>query len=279
MTCAEFKEQVDAWVLGALEPAEAAACEAHLAESAPHDGCQEALARARETLAALGRTHPPETPDPRVWRSIESAIGDARPAAAPARARSRWRDPFVWAAAAALLVAAGLGAWGRHQRDLLFRTKAAFSAALSASKQREMNADTARTACLRELAGAKNTAQLEREALALLEDPATRVVPFAPQTAGGYKASAIVNAASKRVVVLSSGLPARPNSDFELWVVPGTGAPRPAGFLKARPDGTAIGEIDRRLLAEGADTFAVSVEPTGGRPTPTTVILVAKVPS
>ena len=43
MTCEEFRQQVDAWALGALEPDEVAALEAHLRASGEHHGCVEAL--------------------------------------------------------------------------------------------------------------------------------------------------------------------------------------------------------------------------------------------
>jgi len=46
VTHQEFLEQVDAYALGALDPAEARALEAHLASGGPHPECEDALARA-----------------------------------------------------------------------------------------------------------------------------------------------------------------------------------------------------------------------------------------
>lgn len=137
MNCAEFKENVAAFALDALEPEERAACEAHLASTATHDGCLEALRRATETAAALGESLPPVRPPDRVWDAItsevlsEASVADvpANPTEPPARSRMRpvyhahrpvaerhlgtprsrarfWREGVAWglAAAAALAV-------------------------------------------------------------------------------------------------------------------------------------------------------------------------------
>ena len=60
MKCAEFKEQVGAYALGALSPLQSAEMEQHIAESLDspigdfprsHEGCREELDRARLTVA------------------------------------------------------------------------------------------------------------------------------------------------------------------------------------------------------------------------------------
>ncbi|MBY0279414.1 zf-HC2 domain-containing protein, partial [Candidatus Binatia bacterium] len=75
MTCAAFKEDVAAYVLGILDPAERAAFERHLAEPIEHAGCREALAEAYETTALLGAALPPLEPGPEVWAGIERELG------------------------------------------------------------------------------------------------------------------------------------------------------------------------------------------------------------
>jgi anti-sigma-K factor RskA len=291
MTCNEFKEQVDAWVLGALEEGEAQECEEHLTASTGHEGCPETLTRARATAAALTGTLPAHKPDPQVWMSIEQAL-DPEPIM-PARSPVRpWRERLAWAiAAASLLFAGGLG-WKLHgvtatvaaDASAAIRLKAAYQAALSASRSREMKLQSDKDACGKELAGLKGDAELQHDALALLEDPRTQVVTFQPGIVGesgaGSRATALVNLVTGRALVLSSTLQPKPGSDFELWVLRGKEPPRPAGFLRPRGDGTVAGEIDRRLLADGTpDALAVSVEPAGGRPTPTAVILIGALKS
>src|SRR5476651_1066739 len=100
MTCAEFLELADACAISALEPDEQKAAEAHLAQ-AGHQGCPEALARARRGWDALATSLEPVPPHARVWAGIEARIG-GRPAVAP---RSRSIVPWGVAIAAAVLLA------------------------------------------------------------------------------------------------------------------------------------------------------------------------------
>lgn len=78
MTCVAFRENVAAYVLGILEPAEREAFERHLDEAIAHEGCREALAEAYETTALLGAALPPLEPGPGVWSAVEREIGIGR---------------------------------------------------------------------------------------------------------------------------------------------------------------------------------------------------------
>ena len=279
MTCEEFQQQVGALALGALEADEAAAVAAHLRVPGEHRGCSEALARARETVAALADTHRCEQPAAAVWDRIEKELGPAE--AVAGRPIRRRREAFAWAmAAAAALAAVWLGLRFQGERAARRSDSASAASSLEAALSASQGADAARVACLKDLAALQSDAQLQKDALALLEDPSTRVVHFASQAGDGYRASALWSASTGRALVLSSGLVRKPGSDLELWIIRGDGAPQPAGFLRAHPDGTALGEISRALLADGApDAFAVSIEPEGGRPTPTQVILLGTLKS
>jgi anti-sigma-K factor RskA len=250
VTCADVVALAGAHALGALEPEERAALEAHLAGPGPHEGCREAVDRAAATAAELARALPEVKPDPAVWAAIE-----ARSGAAPAR-RPRV-GPAGWVAVAA--AAAALVVVGIDRRDL---------------RRGREELEQARTE-LRALAGA---ADLQREALALLDRPGSRVVPLEPQPGQAGRAVAVVNAAEGRAVVISSSLPPQPGKTYQLWVIRGSGAPRPAGFLTQAAGGAATGEIDRSLLAgTPPDALAVSLEPEGGSPSPTQVVLVGRV--
>jgi anti-sigma-K factor RskA len=74
VTCSEFKENVAAFVLGALEPDEQATLEAHLAEARHHEGCLEELKRATEAAALLAASSPPVKPGEHVWDAIAGEI-------------------------------------------------------------------------------------------------------------------------------------------------------------------------------------------------------------
>ena len=73
------------------------------------------------------------------------------------------------------------------------------------------------------------------------------------------------------VVLVGLRLPQLPaNRTFQLWIVPSQGAPRSAGVFRSNTSGEAIysSQVSRNGLTPAA--VAVSVEPQGGSPAPTT---------
>jgi anti-sigma-K factor RskA len=269
MNCSDFKEQVGAFALGALSTDETAAMEAHLAENRAHDGCEKELARALRTTAALSSSLEPVRPSDRVWQKIASRL-EPSPAALP---RKRW--DLVGALALAAGFAAAFfftddarkreSARADRSEQQLAETKGALTQAQAGLAERER--------CLKELEGMKEGATLKREAIALLEKPSTKVVALAPQPGKTFRASAIVNLAERRAIVVSSSMPHIADKDFELWVIQG-GKAVPAGFLHAAGGGVEVGEIDSALLDVAPSAFAVSLEPLGGAPTPTDVLMI-----
>jgi anti-sigma-K factor RskA len=260
VTCAEAIELAAADALGALEPEERAALEAHLAGPGPHQGCPEAVDRARATAAELARALPEVKPDPGVWRAIEARTGSAR-------RRAVWFGPAGWAAAAAAAIALAVL---QVDRQAARREREEASRALA---QAEVDRDQLRT----QLQAFADAAALQQEALALLDRAGTRLVPLAPQPGQTARGVAIVNAGEGRAIIASSTLPPQPGKTYQLWVIRGSAPPVPAGFLQATARGAA-GEVDPALL-RGAppDALAVSLEPIGGSPSPTQVLLVGRV--
>jgi anti-sigma-K factor RskA len=248
VTCAELLELAEAHAIGALDAAESAAAEEHLRSLGPHQGCQEALDRARRGWEAMALALPPARPDPRVWKGIEARIGQKAPVRVAFRERLLW--VFALAAAVVLLALA--------ESDL--RKRDGFEERQRAAAARQV--DTLR----RELFG-------QREAIALLQRPASRVVPLAPQGSASQRASAILDLEGGRGVVLASALAPAAGRDYELWVIRGE-AKVPAGILKPGADGTAVLPVAARLLQGGRpDALAVSIEPAGGSPQPTGPII------
>lgn len=112
-----------------------------------------------------------------------------------------------------------------------------------------------------------DTAKLER-ALAILNDPATKEVTFG-ETAKPSRGRVFVSG-SRGVVFIGASLPMiAPGKTFELWVIPATGNPAPAGTFQSQTDSTAVyvrpGPIPRDTAA-----VAVTIEPEGGSQKPTT---------
>lgn len=274
MTCAEFQELVALHALDALEPAERAEAEAHLAEAA-HQGCIEALARARGAAAALARALPPAPADETLWRRIERRLPAAGslPTIARAGTARRVREALAWgaAAAAALALVAVQGARMRERR------------ALAAAAQLEAQArEQSLASCRRDVEAMRGEAEASRTALALLRSPSTRLLSLeAARPEVRAHARALIDPATLRGVVLSAQgqLDVPQGKVAELWLIRGKAAPIPAGLLRAGAEGT-LTEIAPALLQQGPpDAVAISFEP-GPLPSaaPTDVVLLGKYP-
>jgi hypothetical protein len=115
-----------------------------------------------------------------------------------------------------------------------------------------------------------DTAKL-RQALSILDDPATRDVAFG-ETEKPSKGRVFVSP-TKGVVFIGASLPRIDRSKtFELWVIPAKGDPIPAGIFQSQSDATAV--FVRPGPVDNAAAIAVTVEPEGGSPRPTTTAFI-----
>lgn len=112
-----------------------------------------------------------------------------------------------------------------------------------------------------------DTAKLE-QALAILNDPAAREVTFG-ETAQPSRGRLFVSG-SKGVVLIASSLPAiEANKTFQLWVIPAKGNPVPSGTFRGDANSTAV-YVRPGPVQTDAAALALTVEPEGGSPQPTT---------
>jgi anti-sigma-K factor RskA len=112
-----------------------------------------------------------------------------------------------------------------------------------------------------------DTAKLQ-QALAILNDPAAKEVTFG-ETAKPSRGRVFVSG-SKGVVFIGASLPViEVGKTFELWVIPAKGNPVPAGTFRGEADATAVYVRPGPVQADAA-AVAVTVEPEGGSPQPTT---------
>jgi anti-sigma-K factor RskA len=73
------------------------------------------------------------------------------------------------------------------------------------------------------------------------------------------------------VLLIAANLaPLEAGRTYEMWVVPKAGGPRPAGLFKPAADGSAIHLRPGPVDLSDAAAIALSVEPDGGSPAPTT---------
>ncbi len=262
MNCTQFKEQVGAYAIGALDPDEHAACDRHLEED-KHEGCLAALSEANEAAVLLARALPPLNPSDTVWAAVEQRTAVAR----RPPATLGWMG---WAAAAAMLLAL---VWVARDRQRIQGELA------QASTQR--GADAAdRAACAKELAEARADTRAARLALEMLPRSESRLIALAPQGDAAATAKVILDPSDHRAFLVGKGMNAPSGKDYELWLIRGD-KKIAAGLLRGDPDPNAplVAAIDSRLLAGAPpDAIAVTLEPTGGGSSPTgPIVLVGKI--
>jgi anti-sigma-K factor RskA len=233
----ELEVLVSARALDALDPADAAAVEAHLAGC---ESCRAAFDEALETAAALALSVPPSEPPANLRERIlvaaratpqEEAAAAPAPvsAVAPARRRRRFSEIFTPSrnfAAAFALAAALLGVLYLSERDR--------ASTLEAERDHSV---------------------LVSQALAT---PGAQVVALSgPGGAGG---GAVVLAADRKPLVVSDLLPAPPGKVWEVWTIPPGGAPVSAGLMHGGADNVL--QLDD-AVGKGT-TVAITAEPDDG---------------
>jgi anti-sigma-K factor RskA len=116
-----------------------------------------------------------------------------------------------------------------------------------------------------------------REVLDVLTAPAAqRVILAAAKTPPAPTARAIYLPSRGALILQASNLAAIPEGKtYELWVIPATGAPIPAGLF--RPDASGSASVVLPELPKGvpAKAFGVTIENAGGATTPTAPIVLS----
>jgi anti-sigma-K factor RskA len=113
------------------------------------------------------------------------------------------------------------------------------------------------------------------EVLATLTDPAAaRFTLSAANTPPRPQGKAIYARNRGSLIFLATNMQALPpQKAYELWLIPTTGAPIPAGVFKPDANGSAA-VINPPLPGNvEAKTFAITVEPEAGSPAPTSQII------
>src|SRR5204862_5267459 len=107
----------------------------------------------------------------------------------------------------------------------------------------------------------------QRQALALLRDPETRVVTLAGLDPSPRASARVVWHERAGGVFVASGLPPAPHGKvYELWAI-AAGKPIPAGLFNA--DLTGQASVSVKPVGGRVDVFAVTLEPAAGVWTPT----------
>jgi hypothetical protein len=259
VNCAEFKEHVAAYAIGALDGDERQACDEHL-RLGQHEGCLEELGRMNATAHSLAESLPPVKPGGHVWKGIEDRIGREGTRAEGGGGGRRWRELVAWTVA----VAAIFLIWFllRKKDDLEQRVADLESqrmlAQADAREQERLKGE-----CRTELAKAK-VGDVQRQVLAAIEQQGTKLAalgPFSPDVTG-FGGNVVMNADQKLAYLVGQGFKPQPGKTYQLWVIQATKPElkvAPAGFASPEPEGSAVAPYDAKLF-DTALGFAVSIE-------------------
>ncbi len=231
MTCEELQPDYTAYALGILDDPECAEITGHLSRKC--ENCVPGVANALAAVSRMAGAVKSIEPPKELRRRVMGMV-DRR--AEEKRSSNRGWSLFVpWGVAAVLaIVLVSVALPGRR------------------SNTEKKNPETAKL----------------EQALSILNDPATKDVAFGEtqQPARGR----VYAHPQLGVLFMAARLP-KIDADkaFELWVIPAKGNPIPAGTFESQSDNTAL-YIRPGPLEQGASAFAVTVEPRGGSPLPTT---------
>jgi len=259
----QYAEDLALYALGALQGEDRAKLEQHLAACA---ACRLELEQLRgdTALLALSATgpRPPQRARQRLLdavarepRTVSSGVAD-RTANQSTQQAGHERGIGLWGwvgwAVTAVLVVFAVSLW--QENSALRQTLASATSQVAESR--------------------RAAEELRKIAAPILEPEAQRVTLVAvkapPQPQG--KAFYLRNRSS--LVFLANNMPALPpQKAYELWLIPVSGAPIPAGVFK--PDAHGSASVVNPPLPAGteAKAFAITVENEAGAATPTAPIL------
>ena len=251
MSCAELKELYELYVLGALEAPERQELDEHLARHCPN--CTPGVHQARQWTSTLGYAAAPSEPPARLRERVLASVG------AGSHRVSGWSWlTHAWATMALALLLVVL--WSTYDRNSLRSGTERLQARLS-------QAQTEHAALL-----TRN--RMLSDALAFLNLPETRQLTFGGAEPVPPRGRVWVHA-QRGVLLLASRLrPAGQGLTYEMWIVPKTGAPIPAGLFNSNAQGEATHVWLQPVDVAQASAVAVTLEPEGGVPAPTSTPLI-----
>ena len=269
MTTSETDPRFDSLAelaLGTLPEAERPALESWLAEEG---AAREELLALRESLALLAMTVTDVEPPAALRAKVLAVTGSAT--------RAEGALPFTlrrtggagtalgWlAAAAAALLAVGLGWYALQLRSEVARLQADLQVSEARLAAAEVEARSNRT----------RLARVQAET-AILSAADLRRVDLAGQKGAPRAAARAFWSRAQGLVLTATRLPALPTGrTYQLWVLT-SGAPISAGIFRPDASGGTSVVFDTPVSLPAPEGMAVSVEPDGGVPAPTGDIVLA----
>jgi anti-sigma-K factor RskA len=264
----------EAYALGALDPPERAALEAHLATGCAE--CAKAVAEARWLVSQLAYLAPEaSTSDMLKGRLIQTVRSESKSMSSSPVATGPTTTPtgipyWLSAGIAALLLLTLYFAWEAH------RLKQELRAANERNQRNEQmvaGTENERAASQQELTAMQEQMAKMRRENAILTDPASVKITLAAQKIQAPQMVAMWHA--KYGIVLTGQKVPMPSGNrvLQLWLIPKAPGGKPMPSMTVRPDANGNFVIlVSNPPAAGSDTKALAIteEPAGGSAAPTT---------
>ncbi len=257
--CDQFREMFEAYALGALDPEDRAAIEAHLASGC--SDCAKAFEEARWLVSQLAYAAPEAAPSDmlkgRLLQTVRAEVQTQTPSAAKTAALSaKSTIPFwLWAAVAALLIFSVYSSWNMRRLQREIRQADDRAATLFAEREKT----------------AKQLAAAKREAMIMMDPSSVKIVP-AGNTALGMQLEAKWNP-ELGIVVMGEKIPMpSPHHVLQLWFIPKAKGAKPMPSMMVMPDANGKFVLLVSNPPESMDAtkaLAITEEPEGGSPWPT----------
>lgn len=246
----QYADDLVLYALDALRGEDRARVDEHLATCA---SCRLELEQLRGDTALLALSSAGPRPPQRARQRLLDAVArePRRPTVAQTSLRRSWWGTLGWAAAAAVLVLAA-SLW---KDNLALQQTLASARSQAAESSRELEV-------------------LRKIAAPIIEPEAQRVTLVATKTVPQPQGKAFYLRNRSSLVFLANNMPTLPpQKAYELWLIPTSGAPIPAGLFK--PDAHGSATVVNPPLPAGteAKAFAITVENESGSAAPTSPIL------
>jgi hypothetical protein len=246
----QYAEDLALYALDALRGKDRVRVDEHLAACA---ACRRELEQLRGDTALLAlSTTGPRPPQRARQRLLDAVAREPRvPHLVQTSTRGSWWGWLGWAATAAVVIFA----LSVRRENSVLKGALASASSQAAKSAREME-------------------ELRRVAATILEPEAQRVTLVAAKAPPQPQGKVFYLRNRGTLVLLANNLPALPpQKAYELWLIPSSGAPVPAGVFKPDAHGSASVVNPPLLAGAEAKTFAITVEDEAGATTPTMPIV------
>lgn len=261
MTCEQLAQLYDEYALGVLEGEERAELERHLAQACPM--CTPGVAEARGFISQVAHTAPSVAPPPelrvKIMESVKAA-GDAVRVTIPfdQKKSTPQRNTFpAWAWLVAAMIALVTGYTIRQmsrQTDQL------------AELRKEINIATAQTQTL------QNQLETDRMVSSIMLSPESTQLRLEPKDKNMPVVRTYLNP-RLGVAIIADQMPSVPSArTLQLWFVPKSGKPVSAAIFHPDASGQVAMVAPVTIPLNEIAALAVTDEPAGGSPQPTTPI-------